>query len=80
MATVSSFGAKHTCLGCNARFYDLNKRPAACPKCNQVCAPIVKAPPRRRIRAAAGENPLDRRDALIRHVATAKPSKAKPKS
>ncbi len=26
-------GEKHTCVSCGARFFDLNKTPAVCPKC-----------------------------------------------
>lgn len=26
-------GLKRTCVECNARFYDLNRAPAVCPKC-----------------------------------------------
>ncbi|MBA5727332.1 MULTISPECIES: FYDLN acid domain-containing protein [Bombella] len=26
-------GLKRTCVDCNARFYDLNRVPAVCPKC-----------------------------------------------
>lgn len=27
-------GLKRTCVSCGARFYDLNRVPAICPKCN----------------------------------------------
>ncbi len=30
------WGAKRTCLGCGARFYDMQKASAACPKCGTV--------------------------------------------
>ncbi|MDD2794409.1 FYDLN acid domain-containing protein [Acidocella sp.] len=26
-------GSKHTCVSCGARFFDLGKEPAVCPKC-----------------------------------------------
>ena len=29
-------GKKRTCLGCGARFYDLNQDPITCPKCEAV--------------------------------------------
>lgn len=32
-----SWGVKRTCNGCGARFYDLRKSPATCPKCGAVC-------------------------------------------
>jgi uncharacterized protein (TIGR02300 family) len=37
-------GTKRTCVGCNERFYDLNRTPARCPKCSTeqpVAAPRV---------------------------------------
>ena len=30
------WGTKRTCLSCTARFYDLQKSPAICPKCGTV--------------------------------------------
>lgn len=27
-------GAKRTCSNCETRFFDLNKEPAECPRCN----------------------------------------------
>ncbi len=53
----SEWGSKRTCQSCGARFYDLRRTPAECPKCgakfepNQILksrrpkAPPVKAPP-----------------------------------
>ena len=32
-----SWGVKRTCSGCGARFYDLRKSPATCPKCGATC-------------------------------------------
>jgi uncharacterized protein (TIGR02300 family) len=29
----SNLGTKRVCVSCSARFYDLNKSPAVCPKC-----------------------------------------------
>jgi uncharacterized protein (TIGR02300 family) len=45
-------GAKQVCPNCQAKFYDLNKRPAHCPKCETDFDPedVVKS---RRIRARA---------------------------
>ena len=34
-------GAKHTCAACAERFYDLNRMPAVCPKC-QAEQPVEK--------------------------------------
>ncbi len=38
-------GTKRTCLSCEARFYDLGRFPALCPKCGAECAEIVRPPP-----------------------------------
>jgi uncharacterized protein (TIGR02300 family) len=35
-------GKKHECAECSARFYDLNKNPAVCPKCGTKVAPPTK--------------------------------------
>ena len=32
----AAWGAKRTCQGCSARFYDLNKDPIICPKCGHA--------------------------------------------
>jgi uncharacterized protein (TIGR02300 family) len=38
----AELGVKLTCDSCGARFYDLNKQPAKCPKCQTVNArPVV---------------------------------------
>lgn len=45
-------GAKQICPNCQAKFYDLNKRPAHCPKCHSEFDPeeVVKT---RRVRSRA---------------------------
>lgn len=47
-------GIKRVCISCAARFYDLNKRPIACPKCGATFEPeeILKS---RRARVADKE-------------------------
>jgi uncharacterized protein (TIGR02300 family) len=47
-------GAKLTCTSCAARFYDLHRTPAVCPKCNAAQPPpklrtayLSRAAPRR---------------------------------
>jgi hypothetical protein len=32
-------GQKHQCSACSARFYDMGKQPATCPKCHTTVAP-----------------------------------------
>lgn len=39
MFTVSGLGVKRNCPKCDAKFYDLGKSPAECPKCAHVFAP-----------------------------------------
>ena len=48
----AAWGAKRTCQGCAARFYDLNKDPIICPKCGHAhdADDFVKA---RRVRGAS---------------------------
>jgi uncharacterized protein (TIGR02300 family) len=36
-------GTKRTCEACEAKFYDLNKSPATCPKCGHVFDPAALA-------------------------------------
>jgi hypothetical protein len=43
MTSISDRGLKHTCSSCETRFYDLNKKPATCPKCNHISVPLVKS-------------------------------------
>ena len=43
-------GHKFSCVGCGARFYDLNRSPAVCPKC-EVQQPAEKP---RVVRAGGG--------------------------
>ena len=40
-------GTKRQCPNCAARFYDLNKKPAECPKCETVFEPEVILKPRK---------------------------------
>ena len=40
-------GTKRQCPNCGARFYDLNKKPAECPKCETVFEPEVILKPRK---------------------------------
>jgi uncharacterized protein (TIGR02300 family) len=40
-------GVKQQCPNCDARFFDLNKRPAVCPKCKTAFDPDTVKPSRR---------------------------------
>ena len=42
--TKPNLGKKRTCQSCEARFFDLNKNPAVCPKCGEKYKiPVTKA-------------------------------------
>jgi uncharacterized protein (TIGR02300 family) len=49
-------GTKRVCVACSARFYDLTRAPAVCPKCG-VEQPLDQPRPRR----AGGNVPEDKR-------------------
>ena len=57
-------GTKRLCGSCGAKFYDLNKDPIVCPKCDTVFEIVVPvraaAPPSRGCRDAARRPPLPR--------------------
>ena len=75
------WGAKHTCLNCGAKFYDLHRNPIACPKCGtevevEAARPIRRRPPAQpapappanedlAIATDAGESDNDSADALV---------------
>ena len=44
----AEWGAKHTCLSCGAKFYDMGRSPIVCPSCD---APFTVAAPGRTRRA-----------------------------
>ena len=56
MVTNTSWGAKRTCPKCDARFYDLGKNPAKCPKCGVEHDVTVAVKPRRGRGKAAHSN------------------------
>ena len=47
-------GQKQLCPNCQAKFYDLNRRPARCPKCETEFDPMEEALKSRRVRRGAG--------------------------
>jgi len=47
-------GQKQVCPNCQAKFYDLNRRPARCPKCDTEFDPMEEAVRSRRVRRGAG--------------------------
>lgn len=42
------WGAKHTCVSCGVKFYDLHRKPIACPKCGTEVEVEAPRPNRRR--------------------------------
>ena len=50
------WGNKHTCMGCGAKYYDLNRRPIKCPNCGTVVE-VATARPNRRRPPAQPESP-----------------------
>ncbi|MDA1098948.1 MAG: TIGR02300 family protein [Proteobacteria bacterium] len=48
----AEWGAKHTCLSCGAKFYDMGRNPITCPAC---AAPFALAAPGRPRRARKAE-------------------------
>ncbi|HMK79496.1 MAG TPA: TIGR02300 family protein [Xanthobacteraceae bacterium] len=54
-------GTKRLCASCGAKFYDLNKDPIVCPKCETVFHPVVSTStrtPRPDLARAAAAAPL----------------------
>jgi uncharacterized protein (TIGR02300 family) len=49
-------GHKFSCVGCGARFYDLNRSPAVCPKCD-----VHQPPEKPRVIRAGGSSAFGRR-------------------
>lgn len=49
------WGLKRTCLGCSARFYDMQRDPIVCPKCGAELDPLALVRPRRARAAAASK-------------------------
>ncbi len=47
------WGSKRLCQGCGARFYDLQRNPITCPKCDAVFEPVVLPRSRRAAAKAA---------------------------
>ena len=47
-------GQKQVCPNCQAKFYDLNRRPAHCPKCDTEFDPLEEAMRNRRVRGRTG--------------------------
>ncbi len=57
MAPHNPIGTKRTCPQCSAHFYDLNRSPAHCPKCDHEHDPAAQFRSRRTKRAAPEKAP-----------------------
>ena len=58
MLAKPEWGTKRICHSCGARFYDLRRQPAVCPKCETVQEDEAPARPRRaKATAAADKKP-----------------------
>jgi len=63
-------GTKQICPNCQAKFYDLTKRPAHCPKCDTEFDPDEAVRSRRtRVRSFAPEPEDEREDQVVRGAA-----------
>lgn len=52
----TDLGAKQSCPSCGAKFYDLNRRPAVCPKCTTSFDPAEEGVRSRRGRSRVSAN------------------------
>ena len=55
--STSDLGTKQICPNCEAKFYDLNKRPAVCPKCQHTFEPDAEEIASVRAKVAASVAP-----------------------
>lgn len=56
------WGAKHTCVHCGVKFYDLHRSPIACPKCGTQVEVESIRPNRRRPSAQPEPVPVESKD------------------
>ena len=63
------WGAKHTCVSCGVKFYDLQRKPIACPKCGTEVEVETARPSRRRAPAKPEEAPPAAPEAAVAEAA-----------
>ena len=73
--TKPELGAKHDCAECSARFYDLNKDPAVCPKCGTKIVPSTKTKAKAKVRVKAAEKDINSRATKDNDEAVLDPTK-----
>jgi len=56
--TLADLGEKRTCPNCGAKFYDLGKSPASCPKCKTTFDPVVEVAKPKRTREKVKAAPV----------------------
>ena len=59
------WGAKHNCMNCGVKFYDLHRTPIACPKCGTEVEVEAVRPNRRRPSAQPEPTPPANEEAAI---------------
>ena len=59
------WGAKHTCMGCGVKFYDLHRNPIACPKCGSEIEVETARPSRRRPLTPSTPAPPSKEETMI---------------
>ncbi len=64
-------GTKRQCGGCSAKFYDLNRDPILCPKCETLFEPVVVAT--RSARAPAPVAPVPKKAEVVEETVEATP-------
>ncbi len=63
------WGAKHTCVSCGVKFYDLQRNPITCPKCGTEVEVATARPSRRRAPAQPEEAPPAAPEATVAEAA-----------
>ena len=63
------WGAKHTCVNCGVKFYDLQRNPITCPKCGTEVQVATARPSRRRAPAQPEEAPPAAAEATVAEAA-----------
>lgn len=77
--TKPELGVKRDCPNCGARFYDLNKEPAHCPKCDHEFIPEALLKPRRQ-RVEEGEEETTGKPAAETSLEAAEKERKGPES
>ncbi|MBP9752741.1 MAG: FYDLN acid domain-containing protein [Proteobacteria bacterium] len=63
--TKPEWGTKRTCMSCTARFYDLNNKPATCPKCGAVLESLSMSGKSKKTKAEKSRDLLGIDDSIL---------------